>query len=400
MAQRLYYYSNNGGAQQGPLELGGVQRLFSMGTITAATCFWYEGLSGWLPLPQLPEVASAVGIAAAAPATPGAQQQPATAAAAAAAGGGAAAADPRYTTERGLTVFTDPAGAKSVWDDARQGWLPYEQAMYMLGDAEAPAAPKDDDMEAKLEATRPLDEIGQELKAKAEIEERIKAKEAKKKGLAPPGGAAAGTSARPAAPAKVDLEAAAAAFKADERERFIAEASFSGARSGYVFKQGESGVGYYLDLLEVGKEGQLKRKASDGLTEQERVRRNKKKTEWRKQKKASTFHAAKINTNVFIQGLPLDTTAARLVEHFSKCGLIRRDQLTDEPCVKLYKDSATGAPKGEGLVSYEKEESVEMAIELLDGDTTMAPGHTLRVTPAEFTQKGENYVPKERYVTQ
>ena len=42
-------------------------------------------------------------------------------------------------------------------------------------------------MEAKLEATRPLDEIGQELKAKAEIEERIKAKEAKKKGLAPAG---------------------------------------------------------------------------------------------------------------------------------------------------------------------------------------------------------------------
>ena len=140
----------------------------------------------------------------------------------------------------------------------------------------------------------------------------------------------------------------------------------------------------------------LKRKGDGGLTEEERIRRNKKKTEWRKQKKATTFHAAKINTNVFIQGLALDTTKERLVEYFSKCGLIRRDQLTDEPCVKLYKDNVTGAPKGEGLVSFEKEESVDLAIELLDGDKNMTPGHTLRVSQAEFTQKGDKFVPKQR----
>lgn len=390
MAQRLYYYSNGGGTQQGPLEIGGVQRLFSIGTITAATTFWYQGLSGWLPLPELPELASAVGVAAAQPSN-ASQQAPG----AAAYGGGSsagAAVDPRYTTERGLTVFTDPSGTKTVWDDARQEWLPYEQAMYLLGDAEAPAAPKEDDLEARLEATRPLDEVGEELKAKAEIEERIKAKEAKKKGLPAPG-----TSAQPAEPAKVDLEAAAAAFKADARERFVSSDSFTGERAGYVFKHGESGTGYYLDLLEVSKELLLKRKADGGLTEAERAKRNKKKTEWRKQKKATTFQAAKINTNVFVQGLPLDTTPKRLEEYFSKCGLIRRDQLTDEPCVKLYTDSATGAPKGEGLVSFEKEESVDLAIELLDGDQNMAAGYTLRVSPAEFTQKGEKFVPKQRY---
>ena len=327
MAQRLYYYSNGGGTQQGPLEIAGVQRLYSIGTITAATTFWYQGLSAWLPLPQLPEIASAVGVAAAQPT--GASQQAQGAAAAESGNGNSAGTgtDPRYSTERGLTVFTDPSGTKSVWDDARQEWLPYEQAMYMLGDAEAPAAPKEEDMEAKLEATRPLDEIGQELKAKAEIEERIKAKEAKKKGLKLPG-----KNPQPAAAAKVDLEAAAAAFKADARERFVSSESFTEARPGYVFKRGETGVGYYLDLLEVSKELLLKRKADGGLTEEERIRRNKKKTEWRKQKKATTFQAAKINTNVFIQGLPVDTTTERLVEYFSKCGLIRRDQLTDEPC--------------------------------------------------------------------
>ena len=73
-------------------------------------------------------------------------------------------------------------------------------------------------------------------------------------------------------------------------------------------------------------------------TEAERVKRNKKKTEWRKQKKATTFHQPKINTNVFVKNLPLDITVEKLVEHFSKCGLIRRHTLTDEPCVKIYKD--------------------------------------------------------------
>lgn len=260
MSQREYYYSNAAGSQEGPLELGGVQRMYSMGTVTAATTFWYDGLPGWLPLPQLPEIASACGVAAQAQLQQPQRQQPAAAAeGAGATGGGAAAADPRYTTERGLTVFTDPSGSKSVWDDARQEWLPYEQAMYMLGDAEAPAAPQESDMEAKLEATRPLDEIGQEMAAKAEIEQNIKAKEAKKKGLAP------AKSAAPAAPAKVDLEEAAAAFAQDARERFQASVTFDGPRSGYVFRAGESGVGYYLDVLEVGKES-LKRKAGDQLS--------------------------------------------------------------------------------------------------------------------------------------
>jgi len=105
-------------------------------------------------------------------------------------------------------------------------------------------------------------------------------------------------------------------------------------------------------------------------------------------------------------------TVEKLAEHFSKCGLIRRHTLTDEPCVKIYKD-VDGKSKGEGLVSYEKEESVAMAIELLHGkssaphprliriiltsssphlvagDTTMGVGHTLSVTVAEFTQKGD-----------
>ena len=384
---RLYYYSNNGGAQQGPLELAGVQRMHSIGTITERTTIWYEGMAAWLPVPQVPELASALGIAPAAAA-------PAAAAPAASAGSAAAASDPRYTQESGFTVFTDPKGDKFVWDDARQDWLPYEQAMYMLRDAdgtvaEAAAAPKAEELEAKLEATRPLDEIGQDMAAKAEIEEKIKLKEAKKKGQ----GAAAGGGGRPAAPAKVDLEAAKAAFAQDTRERFVAAQTFEGDRSGYVFKAGESGVGYYLDVLRVGAES-LKRPGEE-LTEAERRKRNKKKTEWRKQKKASGWHTAKINTNVFASGLAPDTTVERLGEYFSKCGLVRRDNLTDEPCVKLYKDEQ-GNFKGEGLVSYEKEESVALAIEMLDGDQIMWPGHTLSVSRATFTQKGAAYIAKQK----
>jgi len=43
--------------------------------------------------------------------------------------------------------------------------------------------------------------------------------------------------------------------------------------------------------------------------------------------------------------------------------------------------------KGDGYVSYLREESVKMAIDLLDG-TEYRSGYVIKVTQAEFTDKG------------
>lgn len=73
---------------------------------------------------------------------------------------------------------------------------------------------------------------------------------------------------------------------------------------------------------------------------------------------------ARGNTAVFVSSLPQSTTASQLVETFSKAGLILED-VNGEPKVKLYKD-ADGRFKGEALIVYLQEASVELACRLFD----------------------------------
>ncbi|BGP20206.1 hypothetical protein JCM10213_005939 [Rhodosporidiobolus nylandii] len=70
------------------------------------------------------------------------------------------------------------------------------------------------------------------------------------------------------------------------------------------------------------------------------------------------------NTAVFVSNLPETATVKQLVETFSKAGLILED-VNGDPKVKLYKD-ADGRFKGEALVVYLQEASVELAVRLLD----------------------------------
>ncbi|GAA5967514.1 hypothetical protein JCM3765_004692 [Sporobolomyces pararoseus] len=74
------------------------------------------------------------------------------------------------------------------------------------------------------------------------------------------------------------------------------------------------------------------------------------------------------NTAIFISNLPLNPppTISLLSKIFSKAGLILQDPITNEPRIKLYKDSITGQFKGEGLVVYLQKESVELSIRLFD----------------------------------
>ncbi|XP_068757063.1 17S U2 SnRNP complex component HTATSF1-like [Montipora capricornis] len=92
------------------------------------------------------------------------------------------------------------------------------------------------------------------------------------------------------------------------------------------------------------------------------------------------------NPNVYVSGLPLDTTDEEFIELMSKYGIIMQDPDTGKPKIKLYRDT-NGQLKGDGRCCYLKRESVDLAIKLLDESDYK--GYIVHVEQAEFHQKGE-----------
>ncbi|KAJ6593891.1 hypothetical protein B0H19DRAFT_1011750 [Mycena capillaripes] len=105
-----------------------------------------------------------------------------------------------------------------------------------------------------------------------------------------------------------------------------------------------------------------------------------------KKEKPPTERKSK-NTAVYVTGLPQDTEADELVERFSKCGVVEEDD-EGEPKVKMYAKE-DGSFSGEALVVYFKEDSVTLALNILDdaelrfGD----PSTVMRVARADFAHK-------------
>ena len=89
-------------------------------------------------------------------------------------------------------------------------------------------------------------------------------------------------------------------------------------------------------------------------------------------------------------GLPPDTEHEELVERFSKCGLIEEDD-DGEPKLKMYARE-DGTFSGEALVVYFKEESVMLALNILDDAELRLGDASTRMTvkQADFSHKHES----------
>lgn len=94
----------------------------------------------------------------------------------------------------------------------------------------------------------------------------------------------------------------------------------------------------------------------------------------------------KKNTKVYVSNLPLDISEEEFVELMQKCGLIMKDDATGKLKIKLYKEANTDYLKGDGLCTYIKVESVELALKILDGSKFKEK--TIHVERAKFQMKG------------
>lgn len=95
----------------------------------------------------------------------------------------------------------------------------------------------------------------------------------------------------------------------------------------------------------------------------------------------------KQNTNVYVSNLPLNIEEQEFVDLMQKCGLVMRDPTNGNFKVKLYKEPGTGYLKGDALCTYIRIESIDLALNLLDGYNYK--GHILKVERAKFQLKGE-----------
>ena len=122
---------------------------------------------------------------------------------------------------------------------------------------------------------------------------------------------------------------------------------------------------------------------------------NNSKAKKRKKKKAK-FNSKNALKWIYVQGLPMDTTEDEVAQHFQRAGIIELDPDTQRPRVKLYRHKdPPGELKGDASICYAREESVDLAVQVLDEGMFRPTAkkredqYPLKVTRAKFEQRGE-----------
>lgn len=97
----------------------------------------------------------------------------------------------------------------------------------------------------------------------------------------------------------------------------------------------------------------------------------------------------KKSTGIYITNLPQDAMSEEIASVFSKCGIILLGP-NNLPRVKMYTDDE-GTFKGEALVLYFKESSVELAVQVMDDtEFRFGEGQRMKVKKAEWGDGGED----------
>jgi len=121
-----------------------------------------------------------------------------------------------------------------------------------------------------------------------------------------------------------------------------------------------------------------KRKTYTGVTENEDSSLKKAKPTTEKKKK---------NTAIYVSGLPKDITVDELKTTFSKCGQLAQSIDTGASRIKIYTDT-DGTCKGDALIIFHREESVDIAIQLMnETEFRFGTGMIMKVQEAEAGRK-------------
>ncbi|EJT42261.1 CUS2-like protein [Saccharomyces kudriavzevii IFO 1802] len=141
-----------------------------------------------------------------------------------------------------------------------------------------------------------------------------------------------------------------------------------------------------MDAEELELKGQLK-----NLKQQELLRRKQSKENNTRKREVEYKNSSK-SSSVYISGLPTDRiTKDELTKQFSKYGKIRINR-DEEPLCKLYVNDE-GVPKGDALIIYSKEESVTLAVDMMDESIFL--GNKIRVEKAQFEDRGSENMDKK-----
>ncbi|GJD08974.1 HIV Tat-specific factor 1 [Galdieria sulphuraria] len=146
--------------------------------------------------------------------------------------------------------------------------------------------------------------------------------------------------------------------------------------------------------LERSNTSSKKKLTLEDLKKKER-KRLKRAEQKKKKRERWNEEVAKNNTSVYFTGIPSDATEEEVVEFFSKCGILKVDAYSGKAKVKLYRDKL-GYLKGDGVVTYALQPSVENAFKVLDQtEFRFGTGTRIHLEPARFELKGEDFIPRK-----